>query len=301
MPVPDSRAIPAAPARGVFPIRRAPAAPARPVLVSVPHYGTDAIPGIVDDDYRSPRLRSFRFGYTDPFAREIYGRVHEAGATLLATPYSRLFVDVNRARGDFELHRGEVRSRRGVIRTHVRDDAPVFRRPLGAAAAERMLTRFYDPYHRALREELRRLCGDFGHAVLLDAHTASGPRIRAHEVVIGTRRGATCSAALADGLAGVVREHGFECRFDVPGYVGGHIVRTYGAREGAVQAVQLEFNALRIMRVERGEFVAAVSRGTLPAHDRAALERCAACVRDAVAWLGRRRSAHAALPAGGAG
>jgi len=295
--VPAHRAAAAAPEvspHGGFPIRRAPAPPARAVLVSIPHYGTDSLPGIDTADYRAPRFATFRYGYTDAFAREIHGRLHEAGALLLATPYSRLFVDVNRARDDFDIDGDAVRSQRGVIRTHVRDDEPVFARPLSVAAAQRTLARFYDPYHLALRDGLARLRREFGHAVLLDAHTASGPRMLGHEVVIGTRRGATCSTALAEGLASVVRDHGFQCRFDVPGYVGGHIVRSYGARDGAVQAVQVEFNALRIVGAGRREFVDAARRGTLPQHDAGALARCAACMRDVVA----RAGALAGAPAG---
>ena len=37
---------------------------------------------------------------------------------VVATPFSRMFVDVNRRRDDFEHLDGEVRSRRGVVRTH---------------------------------------------------------------------------------------------------------------------------------------------------------------------------------------
>jgi len=288
-PDPEPSPLPAPAGAAPFPILRVPAAPGIPVLVSIPHYGTDSVPGVCEDDYREARYRGLRYGYTDPFAREIYGRVHERGATLLATPYSRLFVDLNRARDDFTLDGGAVRSQRGVIRTHLRGDAPLFRRGLCAASAERQLACYYDPYHHALRGELDRLRRAFRHAVLLDAHTASAPRMAEHEVVIGTRRGATCSPALAEGLAVIVRGHGFRCRFDVPGYAGGHIVRSHGRRDGAVQAVQLEFNALRLLGTNRHDFVAARRRGAPPPHDPGALARCVACVHEALDWLARWR------------
>ena len=102
-----------------FPIVRHPAPGARtPVLVSVPHYGTEPLPHITRDDYGEARFETFAYGFADTFASDLYGDLHEHGATVLATPFSRMFVDVNRRRDDFELHEGEVRSRRGVVRTH---------------------------------------------------------------------------------------------------------------------------------------------------------------------------------------
>ena len=114
-----------------FPIVRHPATGARiPILVSVPHYGTQSLPHITRDDYSEPWFETFAYGFADTFARDLYHDLHEHGATLLATPFSRMFVDVNRRRDDFEHHAGEVRSRRGVVRTHTMREVPIFARPL---------------------------------------------------------------------------------------------------------------------------------------------------------------------------
>src|SRR2546430_8826657 len=70
-----------------------------------------------------------------------------------------MFVDVNRRRDDFEHTDGEVRSRRGVVRTHTMRDAPIFARPLTLADLEKRLQALYDPYYRTLERllaELRR-------------------------------------------------------------------------------------------------------------------------------------------------
>lgn len=272
-------------------MRDPPADPVLPVIVSIPHYGTDAVPGVAAADYSEPRFASFRYGYVDPFARQIYGALHECGATVVATPISRLFIDVNRARDDFELHAGAVCSTRGVVRTHIRDREAVFRSPLCPDVLERRLASFYDPYHALLASRLDQLRARFGNAVVLDAHTANAARLDGHEVVVGTRRGRSCAPALADGVAAIVRGHGFACSFDVPGYSGGHTVRRHGSPDGAVQAVQIEFNAIRIMGTSRHEYAEARRLGTLPAHDAACLARCIACMREVVHWLGRRPSA----------
>src|SRR5216117_2222901 len=131
-----------------FPIVRHPATPQRtPVLVSVPHYGTEPLPHITRDDYSEPWFETFAYGYADTFARDLYSDLHEHGATVLATPFSRMFVDVNRRRDDFEHVDGEVRSRRGVVRTHTMRDAPIFTRPLAPADLEARLQTLYDPYY----------------------------------------------------------------------------------------------------------------------------------------------------------
>jgi len=274
--------------RDPVPIVRDPRADALlPVIVSIPHYGTDAVPGVAAWDYREPRFRSFRYGYVDPFARQIYGALHECGASVVAMPISRLFVDVNRARDDFELQAGAVRSTRGVVRTHIRGDEAVFRRPLRPETLERRLARFYDPYHALLAARVDTLHRRFGRAVVLDAHTANASRLDGHEVVVGTRRGRSCAPALAHGVAAIVRGHGFACSFDVPGYSGGHTVRRHGSPDGPVQAVQIEFNAMPIMGTSRNEYAEARRRGALPAHDAACLARCIACMREVVRWLGQ--------------
>ena len=181
-----------------FPIVRHPAPDRRtPVLVSVPHYGTEALPHITREDYVEPRFETFAYGFADTFASDLYGDLHEHGATVLATPVSRMFVDVNRRRDDFELHDGEVRSRRGVVRTHTMREVAIFARPLGVAELEERLRALYDPYYATLERLLGDLQQTYGHALLLDGHTGSPRRMHDHQVIIGTRHDATCDARLA--------------------------------------------------------------------------------------------------------
>ena len=213
-----------------FPIVRHPAAGTRtPVLVSVPHYGTQPLPHITRDDYCEPWFETFAYGFADTFASDLYGDLHEHGATVLATPFSRMFVDVNRRRDDFEHHDGEVRSRRGVVRTHTMREVPIFARPLGARRPRGAPA-------GALRSLLRRrwsACSAssataYGYALLLDGHTGSPRRMKDHQVIIGTRHDATCAPELAATVAAIFTRHGFEVHDNVSGYTGGNIVATFG-------------------------------------------------------------------------
>jgi N-formylglutamate deformylase len=269
------------------PIVRYPAPGKRtPVLVSVPHYGTQPLPHITRDDYREPRFETFAYGFADTFAADLYGDLHEHGATVLAMPFSRMFVDVNRRRDDFEHHDGEVRSRRGVVRTHTTRDVPIFARPLGLADLEARLQALYDPYYSALERLLGELCQTYGGAVLLDGHTGSPRGMNDHQVIIGTRHGATCAAPLAATVAATFTRRGFEVHQDVSGYSGGHIVATCGQpRTRRVHAIQLEINASLLTTTSREEFIGLITRGGIPEKAEANIARVRACLQEVLAAL----------------
>jgi N-formylglutamate deformylase len=271
---------------GAFPIVRHPAAVAgAPVLVSVPHYGTEPLPDITPADYAEPTFATFAYGFADTFAADLYADLHEHGATVLATPFSRMFVDLNRRRDDFEEHDGAVRSRRGVVRTHTMRDVAIFARPLALVELETRLRALYDPYYATLGRLLAELRARHGHAVLLDGHTGSPRRMKDHEVIIGTRQDATCAPELAACIAAVFTRHGFAVHKDVSGYTGGNIVATYGRPERCVHAVQVEVNAALLMTTGREEFIALVTRGGIPAKAEANIARIRRCLREVVAAL----------------
>jgi N-formylglutamate amidohydrolase len=270
-----------------FPIVRRPAPGTRtPVLVSVPHYGTEPLPHITRDDYSEPWFETFAYGFADTFVGDLYADLHEHGATVLATPFSRMFVDVNRRRDDFEHHDGEVRSRRGVVRTHTMRDVPIFVRPLALADLEERLQTLYDPYYSALEHLLTELHQAYGYAMLLDGHTASPRRMKDHQVIIGTRHDATCASELAATAAAIFTRHGFEVHQNVNGYTGGNIVATYGQPQTRrVHALQLEINASLLMTTTREEFIAQVSRGGIPEKAEENIARIRQCLREVLAAL----------------
>ena len=270
-----------------FPIVRHPRpGTCTPVLVSVPHYGTQPLPHITRDDYSEPWFETFAYGFADTFVGDLYGDLHEHGATVLATPFSRMFVDVNRRRDDFEHRNGEVRSRRGVVRTHTMREAPIFARPLGLADLEERLQTLYDPYYSTLERLLTELQQTYGYAMLLDGHTGSPRRMKDHQVIIGTRHDTTCASELVATVAAIFTRHGFEVYENVSGYAGGNIVATFGQPETRrVHALQLEVNASLLMTTSREEFIAHVSRGEIPEKAEENIARVRECLREVLATL----------------
>ena len=270
-----------------FPIVRCPADARRsPILVSIPHFGTQPLPDMTADDYCEPWFGTFAYGFADTFVGDLYADLHEQGATVLATPLSRIFVDVNRRRDDFETQDGTIRSHRGVVRTHTIRDAPIFAKPLGLDQLEARLKTYYDPYYAALERLLGDIRAAYGYALLIDGHTGSPRRMKDYEIIIGTRRGATCDEALVEPIATIFTRHGFEVHHNISGYTGGNLVVTFGKPISDRQhAVQLEINASLIMTTPRPEFIAQVSRGEVPAKDEANIARLRTCLQEAVLAL----------------
>jgi len=269
-----------------FPIVRRPPRDRRAaILVSVPHYGTQPLPRITPSDYREPSFATFAYGFADAFASDLYGALHEHGATVLATPVSRMFVDVNRRRDDVEHRDGEVWSKRGVVRTHTMRETAIFARPLTPADLEARLIAFYDPYYAMLERLLGELRQVHGHAILLDGHTGSPRRMHDHQVIIGTCHEATCERTLATAVARVFTRHGFDVHDNVSGYTGGNIVATFGRPQARVHALQLEINASLLMTTSADEFIAQVRRGEIPPKNEANVARLHACLRDVVTTL----------------
>src|SRR5690242_2187750 len=273
-------------AGGVFPIVRHPAPGRRaPIVVSVPHYGTEPLSHITTADYREPSFATLAYGFADAFAGDLYGALHEHGATVLATPLSRMFVDVNRRRDDIERRGDEVWSKRGVVRTHTMRETPIFARPLTPAELEARLRAFYDPYYATLGELLGGVRTAYGHALLLDGHTGSPRRMNNHQVIIGSCRDASCSRALPRVVRLVFEGHGFEVHDNVSGYTGGNIVATFGRPHACVHALQVEINAALVMTCTADEFIAQVRRGDIPAKNTDNIARLRACLREVVTAL----------------
>jgi formiminoglutamase len=259
---------------------------ASPIIVSIPHYGTHALPHIRDEDYTEPWFRTFAYGFADTFAGDLYRDLHRHGATVLATPISRIFVDLNRPRADFEQENGIVRSTRGVVRTHTIRDVPIFTRDLRSEELEERLTQFYDPYYAMLDQLLQRIRAAYGYALLLDAHTGSPRRMLDYQVIIGTRHGTTSHNAIGNLIDTVFTKHGFEVHHNISGYAGGNIVRTYGQPETEkMHAVQLEINSSPLMTTTRQEFIAQISRGEVPSKNDDNITRLRACLQEVISAL----------------
>jgi formiminoglutamase len=210
-----------------------------PLLISMPHPGL-LLPHQVEA-LLTPEAKTLPD--TDWHLPQLYAFASRMGASLLMARYSRFAIDLNRPEDDKPLYQSATT---GLFPDTLFDGTSIFLP--GSARSDEIKTeckeRIWRLYHGKLMAELNRIKGEFGHAVLLDAHSIRGEIPRLFEGLlpdfnIGTNDGKSCARTLSDAVVKVC---------DAPGYrhvlngrfKGGHITRHYGQPDRAFHAVQLE-------------------------------------------------------------
>jgi N-formylglutamate deformylase len=212
-----------------------------PLLVSIPHAGTDIPPDIARRMTPAALLRAD----TDWHLPRLYAFAHEMGASMLVPRYSRYVIDLNRPPEDDNLYPGQDTT--GLIPLDSFRKEPLYlpgTEPDDAEIAERR-TRYWAPYHEALRGELQRLRAAHGHVVLWDAHSIASvlPRFfegRLSDLNLGTANGQACAPAVQAAAEAVLRAQTAFTHVTNGRFKGGHITRHYGRPNERVHALQME-------------------------------------------------------------
>lgn len=197
-----------------------------PLILSAPHGGREAIPGVpLRRGVGVAQFSTGRDNNTDELAAAIALKI---GASLGVKPFvviarfDRKFLDVNRpSTGAYE-----------------------------SAAAQP----FYDAYHRALEESAEKVRAQWGGGLLLDLH---GQGAEIDTIYRGTDNGETVAALVqrygkeaingAHSIFGQLAAKGYKVLPDPSGiererrYIGGYTARTYGSHRGTkIDAIQIE-------------------------------------------------------------
>ena len=193
------------------------------------------------------------------------------GAGLLSARVSRYVVDLNRAPDDVDLetvrdHPAPRRAQpRGVVWRVTTEGRPLLRSPLDYRALRERLTRYHEPYHTRLADELESTRQQFGFVVLVAAHSMPsavrrGPRDveRRADVVPGTLGRTTAHARVIELVDEHFRAAGLSVRHDDP-YRGGYTTAHYGRPGQGTHAIQIELNRALYMdeatcRPKTGDF-----------------------------------------------
>ncbi len=211
-----------------------------PLLISVPHAGTDLPESFADRLTAEARL----LPDTDWFVDQLYGFAVDLGAGMLVARHSRFVVDLNRPPDGKSLYPGQATT--GLCPTTLFDGSPVYRpccEPDDADIARRVET-YWRPYHERLRTEVDRIRAQFGYAILYDAHSIASivPRLfdgRLPDLNLGTVSGTSAAPGLIDRVKSVIDEAPFTSVVDGR-FVGGYITRAYGRPAQSVHALQME-------------------------------------------------------------
>jgi len=238
-----------------LPYRRiGPAAPASPVILSVPHAGRD-YPAAIADMLRVPReaLEALEDRHVDRLA----DAAAASGISGLVATVPRAWIDLNRAdreidpdmiepplRGAALIQSAKVRGGLGLVprRLHPHGDIWKGRLPVDSLTAR--IRDIHRPYHEALSALLTLARARFGAAVLLDLHSMPPIRVnggRAARIVIGDRFGRSATARITARAVAEAREAGFVSTVNTP-YAGGHILERHGDPVQAVHAIQVEID-----------------------------------------------------------
>ncbi len=218
-----------------------------PLLVSIPHAGTqltpeveaglsDAARGLPDTDWHLPLLYHF---------------VRDLGASVIIANYSRFVIDLNRPADNQPLY---TTATTGLYPETLFDGTPTFAEGKTPSAAQRQgyLDNIWQPYHQQIQHELARLKAEHGYALLFDAHSIASviPRLfdgQLPDLNIGTNKGASCSSAVSEAMQQVCSAQNDYSWVLNGRFTGGYITRAYGQPDQGVQAVQLELAQLNYM------------------------------------------------------
>ena len=224
-----------------------------PLLISLPHDGS-----FIPDDISACMLPQARRSLdTDWHVAQLYAPLaQELGASVLKPHASRYVVDLNRPADGHALYPGQRET--GVVPSIGFDGAPLYAADQVPTPAEvqRRLNEFWQPYHRALSQELARLVAEHGRAVLWEGHSIRSrvPMLFAGQLPdfnLGTASGASCSLALQTRLQACLEQAPAGFSHAVNGrFKGGYITRHYGDPDAGVEAVQLELVQLNYMDEE---------------------------------------------------
>jgi N-formylglutamate deformylase len=219
-----------------------------PLILSMPHVGTDLPPAIADR--LTPEARSLPD--TDWHVDRLYAFAEALGAGILKATQSRYVVDLNRAPDGKALYAGA--SNTELVPTTTFEDRPIYRvgQGLGEGEAEERRARYWQPYHDRLAAELDRVRSRFGMALLFDAHSIRSqcPRFfegRLPDLNIGTGGGASADPLLAEKLLAIAAVATPYSSVLNGRFKGGYITRHYGKPAEHIQAVQLELAQIAYM------------------------------------------------------
>ncbi|WP_332693296.1 N-formylglutamate deformylase [Devosia sp.] len=255
-----------------------------PMLVSLPHTGTEIPPAIAERLASLPLARND----TDWWIDRLYDFASTMGATVIHTTISRSVIDVNRDPSGQSLYPGQATT--GLCPTTSFDGTPLYRPGAEPDDADIHSRRrdYFDPYHAALAAEIARLRADHDRIVVYDCHSIRSvvPRLFEGELPvfnIGTNDAVSCAPELqalverhcdASGLSSVSNGR----------FKGGWITRNSGDPTNGIHAVQMEI-ACRGYMDERADFEPAAYSFERAAPVRSVLQRLFA---DMVEWAGQQ-------------
>ena len=234
-----------------------PKGPKVPIILSVPHCGTD-FPNEIINDY-VPKMAAAPDD-TDWFVHDLYNFATEMGITIIYAKYSRWVIDLNRDPESVPLYTD------GRIITGLTTTTDFFGKDIykseehipNQTEVERRLKEYYWPYYSKVQELLDERVADFGKALLWDAHSIRHlvPTIRKDvfpDMILGNNDETTADPTLIQAAMNGLTSSSYGVNHNTP-FKGGHITRYFGKPENNIHALQLEMNKILYMNDDEMKF-----------------------------------------------
>lgn len=221
-----------------------------PVLLSVPHCGTE-FPPELKDQY-NPGLSNAPDD-TDWFVDKLYDFAPAMGISIIAAKYSRWVIDLNRDPQSKPLYT-DGRIITGLCPTTDFLGKPLYkdqRTEINKEEIEKRLATYYDPYHQQIQSLLDALIKQFGRVLLWDCHSIRQlvPTIQKEkfpDLILGDVDGTSASTAVIDAAFKTLTSDKYSVNHNHP-FKGGYITRHFGKPAIGQHALQLEMTKVNYM------------------------------------------------------
>ncbi|MEP2025956.1 MAG: N-formylglutamate amidohydrolase [Reichenbachiella sp.] len=212
-----------------------------PILVSVPHCGTD-IPDGIRDQYDPEMIKAI--DDTDWFVDQLYDFVGDLGIKMVKAKYSRWVIDLNRNAESKPLY-NDGRVITALCPTTDFNDKNIYLNE-GPSQEEinRRISSYYYPYYDQIRLELTKLQKQFKHVLFFDAHSIRQyvPGIRAEkfpDLILGDADEKAAALQIIEAATKVLSNTSYSFNHNHP-FKGGNLTRTFGQPQKNIHALQLE-------------------------------------------------------------
>ncbi|UII28417.1 N-formylglutamate amidohydrolase [Fulvivirga maritima] len=220
-----------------------------PILISVPHCGTD-FPEEIKSGYNDELTKAP--DDTDWFVDKLYDFAPEMGIAMITANYSRWVIDLNRDPESEPLY-NDGRIITDLCPTTTFAGEPIYKEGHmpGGKEIERRLKEYYWPYYTKIDEILSGLKAEFGKVLFWDAHSIRQyvPLIRDEvfpDLILGDNNEMTAHKNLINASLDALSTKRLKLEHNYP-FRGGHLTRYFGKPQENQHALQLEMSKINYM------------------------------------------------------
>lgn len=237
--------------------RRDPEGRVVPLVFDSPHSGT-AYPADFRPAQPMEKIRQAEDSHVDA----LYASAPSQGATLIAALFPRAYIDPNRSVLDIDTALldapwpGPAQASRktelgvGLVWRLLDTGEPLYDRRLSVAELRERITRYHQPYQKAVKDALDAAHRHFGAVWHINCHSMpavssniseEGPGKPRADFVLGDRDGTTCSTEFTQFVASTLRSMGYDVKINDP-YKGVELVRAFSDPAHGRHSLQVEVN-----------------------------------------------------------